>query len=298
MKFVEFYHTFHQTLQKNYPLREERESLFFLLACYILKREKTAVRLQLLHQDTLDVAALKVLKKGLESLKNNRPIQYISGKALFFDLDWIVDERTLIPRPETEELISWVIENHASKTDLFLLDVGTGSGCIAVSLKNRLPNATVYALDISEDALEVARQNAVRHKVDISFHRFDILKTPLPEAWPNFDVIVSNPPYVRISEKALMHPNVYRYEPTEALFVSDEDPLIFYREIALRSLKRTRSNGSIYFEINQFLAQETALLMEESGYIKIEIRKDIYGNPRMLKARINHQDPLTGGKDD
>lgn len=296
MKLSEFYYTFDKVLQENYPLREERESLFFLLVCDILRCEKTTVRLQLLHQDTLDKSVFETLKKDLEALKNNRPIQYISGKARFFDSDWIVDERTLIPRPETEELITWVIEDHSSKMIPSLLDIGTGNGCIAVSLKNRRPDATVYALDISKDALEVACQNAVRHKADISFHRLDILQTSLPESWPNFDVIVSNPPYVRISEKASMHPNVYRYEPAEALFVLDEDPLIFYRKIARQARKKLSANGTIYFEINQFMASETASLMEELGYMEVEIRKDIYGNPRMLKARIDRQDPLMDGK--
>ncbi|XOD68496.1 MAG: peptide chain release factor N(5)-glutamine methyltransferase [Flavobacteriales bacterium AspAUS03] len=285
MKLHELYSIFHEVLQEIYPLKEERESLFFLLITNILECDKATVRLRLINQEILDEITYEKLMSGLADLQNNKPIQYVLGQAHFFGLDWVVDERVLIPRPETEELISWVISDQASKGPLRLLDVGTGSGCIAISLKHRLPEVEIHALDILDQALEIARQNAVQHNVEVFFHQLDILQD-LPEFWPSFDVIVSNPPYIKESEKVLMHPNIYQYEPAKALFVPDEAPLIFYRKIVSWAKQKLSAQGVIYFEINQFLATETALLIEELGCIEVEIRKDIQGHPRMLKALI------------
>ncbi|XCI75384.1 MAG: peptide chain release factor N(5)-glutamine methyltransferase [Flavobacteriales bacterium] len=286
MKLHELYSIFHEVLQEIYPLKEERESIFFMLIIKVFECDKATVRLRLIDQEILDEIVREKLMKGLAALKSNTPIQYVLGQAHFFDLDWTVDERVLIPRSETEELISWVIADQASKGPLRLLDVGTGSGCIAISLKHRSPEIKIHALDISAQALEIARQNAVQHNVEVFFHQIDILQD-LSESWPFFDVIVSNPPYVKESEKALMHPNVYQYEPAEALFVPDEDPLIFYRKIASWAKQKLSARGVVYFEINQFLATETASLIERLGYTEVEIRKDIQGYPRMLKACVD-----------
>lgn len=286
MNFYEFYHFFHKTLKKNYPLKEERENIFFLLACEILNYKKITIRMQLLHKKILDKNIYKIFKKKLKKLKNNEPIQYILGKTNFCELDWIVNKNVFIPRPETEELISWVIKDYSSKTISYILDIGTGSGCISIALKKKISNASIYAIDISNEALKIAHKNAIKHNVNITFYQLDILKNDPPKFWPHFDVIISNPPYIRKSEKKLMNPNVYLYEPNKALFVSDKNPLIFYKKIAEWNKKIKNKNSVIYFEINEFLSNEIISLMKKIGYLKIEIRKDSYGNLRMLKAYI------------
>lgn len=169
-----------------------------------------------------------------------------------------------------------------------VIDICTGSGCIAISIKKKLLNTNVYALDISKKALKIAEINALKHKVKILLYQLDILKKYfLKTSFPSLDIIVSNPPYIRLSEKKVMHPNVYQYEPLNSLFVSDENPLIFYKKIAFWAKKILNKNGSIYFEINQFLVKKTVKLFNELGYNKIYIKNDFYGNPRMIKIIKN-----------
>ncbi|MDR1699432.1 MAG: peptide chain release factor N(5)-glutamine methyltransferase [Prevotellaceae bacterium] len=216
-------------------------------------------------------------------LRKHEPVQYILGKADFYSLLFEVNENTLIPRPETEELVDWVIseyKNFAGK----LLDIGTGSGCIAVSLAKHLPQMDVSAVDISEKALETAGRNAKKNDVKIHFQQCDILMEN-QKIIGNFDVIVSNPPYVLESEKAEIQSNVLQYEPHKALFVPNENTLLFYKAIADFSVKKLNENGSLYLEINRMFGKETAEMLAGKGFSSIEIRKDLSGNDRMIKCR-------------
>ena len=192
----------------------------------------------------------------------------------------------MIPRPETEELVDWILNDEKNKnyTSKSIVDIGSGSGCIAISLAKNLANAKVYALDVSEEALQVAAKNAAFHNLEIEFLTEDILSaTALPQ---KFDVIVSNPPYVRELEKHEIKNNVLNNEPHLALFVADEDALIFYRKIANLAQTYLEPNGNLYFEVNQYLGQETYQLLKEIGFTNIELRKDIYGNDRMIRASL------------
>jgi release factor glutamine methyltransferase len=216
-------------------------------------------------------------------LKLQKPIQYILGEADFFGLNLIVTPDVLIPRQETEELVDWIIKS-SGNTPYSILDIGTGSGCIAISLAANLKNSQVTAIDISPAALEIAAKNAVNNNVSIDFHIVDIFNTngSVPNA--PFDIVVSNPPYVRELEKAQMKANVLDYEPHTALFVSDSDPLIFYRAIAQKTIKILNPKGALYFEINEAFGEELFQLFNSFGYKEIEIRKDLNGKDRMLKA--------------
>lgn len=198
-----------------------------------------------------------------------------------------MNENTLIPRPETEELVEWIVaESRNSATgSLKILDIGTGSGCIAISLAKNLPNAEVFALDVSEKALAVAKKNADTNKVKVNFIQADILKiNDLVELSTHFDIIVSNPPYVRHLEKAEIKPNVLEYEPHLALFVEDTDALLFYRKIAKLAKENLAEKGKLFFEINQYLGKETLQLLEKFGFNSTELKKDIYGNDRMTRS--------------
>lgn len=221
----------------------------------------------------------------LVQLEVQKPIQYIFGKAHFYGLEFEVNSNTLIPRPETEELVEWIISENKFKGKISILDIGTGSGCIAISLSKNLTDADVSAIDVSDDALAVAKRNGQRNDVEVNFMYKDILTADaLPQT---YDVIVSNPPYVRHLEKAEIKENVLQYEPHLALFVEDNDPLLFYRKIALLAKGSLTSGGKLYFEINQYLGNETVDMLEEFGFINIELKKDIYGNDRMVGATLN-----------
>lgn len=214
-------------------------------------------------------------------LKNREPIQYIFGEADFWGLTFRVNRAVLIPRPETEELVQWIIED-CSDEPLKALDIGTGSGCIAVTLAKKMPSARIHAWDISEEALEVARENAARNNAAVIFSRKDVLNEQPPEE--TFDLIVSNPPYIAQSEKKEMDTNVLNFEPHLALFVPDENPLIFYEKIARLASGSMKKNGKLFFEINRQKANRVASILRKNGFRNIEIRKDISGNERMIKA--------------
>ncbi|MGQ2982587.1 peptide chain release factor N(5)-glutamine methyltransferase [Flavobacterium sp.] len=218
----------------------------------------------------------------LEELEKQRPIQYIFGKTHFYGLEFEVNENTLIPRPETEELVEWIIKENQHKGKIKVLDIGTGSGCIAISLANNLLMAEVSAIDVSEKALAVAEKNAEANGVTVHFLLKNILETE--ELPGTYDIIVSNPPYVRELEKAEIRPNVLEFEPHLALFVEDTDPLLFYRKIALLAKAGLAQNGMLYFEINQYLGNETVEMLESYGYKNVTLKKDIYGNDRMVSA--------------
>jgi len=195
-----------------------------------------------------------------------------------------VDENVLIPRPETEELVEWVLEICGQEANVNVLDIGTGSGCIAISIKKNLLSGKVWAMDVSPLALEVAKKNAVSNDVEIHFLQQDILESFGSENLPQFDAIVSNPPYVRNSEKLLMQKNVLEYEPALALFVEDNDPLKFYRAIAGFSADHLKQGGSLFLEINEALADETAAFLQSMEFSDIIVKKDIYDKNRMIKA--------------
>lgn len=223
--------------------------------------------------------------KALEQLKKEYPIQYIIGHMEFMELDFEVNQDVLIPRPETEELVKWILSQSSRKINYSILDIGTGSGCIPIALAKSLPNSNIKAMDISESALEVAKRNALKHQVPVQFIKNNVLKIQALEN--TYDIIVSNPPYVRQSEKKQMHTNVLKYEPDLALFVSDEDPLLFYRHIAQLAIKGLKTEGSLFFEINQYLAKDLCKLIATLGFKNITLKKDIYGADRMIKAVKN-----------
>jgi len=267
-------------LKDIYPL-EEIQSFFQITAQHFLNYNRTDI---VLHLDQeLSKLEVQCFQDTLHRLKKEEPIQYILGNTEFYGLPFIVTKDTLIPRPETEELVAWVIEEYTSyKSDLQILDIGTGSGCIAISLARHLESASVYAYDISESAIEVAIQNATHNKVVVQYNIVDILQTKT--LTKSFDVIVSNPPYVRELEKEEMKPNVLDNEPHTALFVSNIDPLIFYRKIGQLAFDNLSLGGSLFFEINQYLSMETKQLLHEIGFMEVIIRKDMFGNDRMVKA--------------
>ena len=233
--------------------------------------------------DSLPESLVEKCKEVSTELKSHRPIQYILNQAHFFGLIFTVNEHVLIPRPETEELVSWTLEDvkFHQKDDLKILDIGTGSGCIAITLKKKAPKLQVSAMDISVQALEVAMNNALINKVDVNFIKDDILH---PKAGLTYDVIVSNPPYVRKLEMTEMEKNVLDFEPHLALFVEDEDPLLFYRGIIDFALTNLSPDGTLYLEINEFLSKETVNLLEDKLFKNIEVKKDMQGKDRMIKA--------------
>lgn len=265
--------------------KDEVESFFFILTEYLhnLKRIDLALHPNFEISEE-DVQKWEVI---ISELKTEKPIQYIIGEAWFYDSKFYVNEHTLIPRSETEELVDWIVET-VKKNDksekLTILDIGTGTGCIPISLKKNIPQAEVSAIDVSKEALQVARKNAESNEVEVTFLLQNILETD--DLKQQFDVIVSNPPYVRNLEKQEIKRNVLEFEPHLALFVEDNDALLFYRKIAHLALKSLSSNGILFFEINQYLGKETVELLENLGFKNIELKKDIYGNDRMIKCTV------------
>jgi len=264
----------------------EAESFFYLILEE--KHQLRQIDLALNHELNFSESDFVVWNSLLGQLKKEVPIQYLLGKTSFYGLDFEVNENVLIPRPETEELVEWII-NENSKTDktkkLKILDIGTGSGCIAISLAKNLPNADVYALDVSKKALDTAKRNSVNNNVEVTFMLKNVLE--LEALKSNYDIIVSNPPYVRNLEKVEIKKNVLHYEPHLALFVEDNDALIFYRKIAEIGKKNLLENGQLYFEINQYLGKETSDLLEQMNFKNIELKKDIYDNDRMISCKVS-----------
>ena len=261
----------------------EAESFFYLIleTKFQMKRIDLALQPEIVFTET-DVLYWDSI---VEQLLQEIPIQYLLGTTSFFGMDFEVNTNVLIPRPETEELVAWILEKYSkNRHPISILDIGTGSGCIAIALAKNLPNAKVAALDVSELALKTAKQNADRNAVSVAFLQKNILETNNFEE--TFDIIVSNPPYVRNLEKVEIKKNVLEHEPHLALFVDDNDALLFYRKIAVLAQKSLNKNGELYFEINQYLGKEMIALLEELGYKDIVLRQDIYGNDRMLYGRI------------
>lgn len=226
-----------------------------------------------------------ILNQHINALIGHRPVQYVLQESWFHGLRFYVNENVLIPRPETEELVNLIIEDHSNTpAPLRIIDIGTGSGCIPVSLKLSLPQATVYACDVSAGALEVAAKNADALGAAITFIQQDILNEALWAQLPEVDIIVSNPPYIPEKDQASMHANVLNYEPHLALFVSNDDPLVFYRAIATLARTKLAPGGTVYAEIHEDLGPATIQLFSQSGFTQTQLLKDMQGKDRMIKA--------------
>jgi release factor glutamine methyltransferase len=275
MNYSQLKTLFTEQLQEIYP-QEEALSLMF----YLLDELFNIPKARLLTGDDFDVDASKI-NTYISELKTHKPIQYIIGKAYFNGHEYSVNEAVLIPRPETEELVQWVVEDHQRQKELHVLDLCTGSGCIAIELALMLTHSTVEAIDFSPAAIATAYRNASSLKANVDFQIQNIFHY---QSKAEFDVMVSNPPYVTETEKQMMRKNVIDYEPHSALFVEDDDALKFYQRIAEIASQSLRINGSIYLEINEALAQETAELFTAKGFANVEIRKDMNGKDRMVKA--------------
>lgn len=241
------------------------------------------------QSESVQGTTLQRLEGIVQRLLDQEPVQYIFGRAWFNGMHLRVNKFTLIPRQETEELVAWITDDGVSPGSR-ILDIGTGSGCIAISLAKAFPNSRVEAIDVSEGALHVAAVNAREQEVAVRFFKRDVLvlssldTTDEDEVQGHFDIIVSNPPYVRDLEKREIAPNVLEFEPETARFVSDHDPLVFYRKIAKLAFDNLLEGGRLYFEINQYLGTETESLIKEIGFTSVELRKDLLGNNRMIKA--------------
>lgn len=282
MTLFELRNKFNTKLAHIYP-KSEIESLFSLVLQDLFGIDKASI---ILNGNEAFLESKKVLSV-LNRLEHKEPVQHIIGKTTCYDLTFKVNSEVLIPRPETEELIDWIIKDVKAKHKtgkITILDIGTGSGCIAISLAKNIPNAEVWALDISKKGLLVAKENAIINKVAIHFMEQDILNTKTLAH--TFDILVSNPPYVRLQEKELIHENVKNFEPKLALFVTDNNPLIFYDKISKLALKHLNTHGSLYFEMNQYLAKETVMLLKNNGFTAISLRKDFLNNYRMIKAKL------------
>lgn len=287
MKIKEIISQFRGDLSSRYSPEEIENFIFFSMNDYL---GYTRRHLQLKAEQELKPAESDRFLEILKDLKNGRPIQYILGNTEFYGLKIRLNEHVLIPRPETEELVELILQRLNSdprKKPLHLLDLCTGSGCIAIALKKHLPEDEVTALDISDEALLVAKGNAILNHALIHFIQGDIL-SPIPDnvaGAGQYDVIVSNPPYVLESEKKAMSPTVVQYEPALALFVPDQDPLIFYKAIAGFAVKHLAPDGTLYFEINQQYGHAVTQKLEELKFKNIELLKDMSGNPRFVTAR-------------
>ena len=286
MLLKEVKNIFHAELDAIYG-KDEVNSFFFLLIEHYFELERFVLALQ--PNLNIEKEQETILFKALSELKLDKPIQHITGTAYFMDLDFTVNEHVLIPRPETEELVRWVLDDVKEvKHFLNILDMGTGSGCIPISLDKNLVDAKVYALDVSPQALVVAEENNRTLGANVTFVKADMLslhsKTSAKELDQKFDIIISNPPYVRELEKAEMQNNVIDHEPSLALFVPDEDPLKFYKAVVNFASEHLNKNGCLYLEINQYLGEETKRILQQSNFKTIYLRPDMFGNDRMIKG--------------
>lgn len=264
--------------------KDEANAMILILFKYYFNIDR--VRMVLEPDLRLSESEMLKIHFAVKDLLRNKPIQYVTGETEFCDLKFKVNENVLIPRPETAEMISKIVNSQHSTVNnhCSIIDIGTGSGCIAISLAKMISNSNVYALDISEEALKIAKENAFNNNVNVSFIHDDILNLKNNIA-TKFDIIVSNPPYVRELEKAEMHNNVLGWEPHKALFVSDNDPLIFYRSILEFAKTHLKDNGEVWFEINEYLGKEMSDLCHELGFSNVKIHKDFRDRDRVMSLR-------------
>lgn len=272
---------FRQDLSALYP-PEEIDQMFYELMDHYLGLPRFVLGLE--PDKILSREAEQPLFEALASLKRHTPLQYVTGRAYFMDMALEVGPGVLIPRPETEELVRWILDSH--RADLAtgrLLDVGTGSGCIAISLAVHLPGAEVHGLDLSPEALGYARRNANTQEAVVHWHQADMRDTG--QVGGPFDLIVSNPPYVPVSEAADMRPNVREHEPAEALFAPQNDPLAYYRNLLDLSANALKPGGWLYVEIHERLGEEVVHLLHRAGMGEVQLKKDIFGKPRFVRGR-------------
>jgi len=275
-----------QNQLRNLFLQDEINNFFFLIIEkeFGYNKSKTIMRLD----EPLSMGESIMIHGCLNRLKKSEPIQYILGETEFYGMYYKVNRDTLIPRPETEELVDWIISDvkmEIQDAPLRIVDLGTGTGCIAISLARNIRESEVWGWDVSEGALKVARKNAKSNKVHVNFERRDMLK--LPEINDKYDIIVSNPPYVRESEKKAMKKNVLDYEPAIALYVPDNDPLVYYKAISRWAQDALKPGGALYFEINEYLGNEVIKLLEQEGFSEIELNKDLSKRDRLVRAFKN-----------
>lgn len=281
MNLKDYQTLFYSKLDSIYP-RTEMQTFFALLLEEYTGLQRIDVVLT--PERELKDQTIRQFERALMRLKKHEPIQYIIGETEFYGLPFKVDKNVLIPRPETEELVRWILEEEKNSSQtISILDIGTGSGCISISLKKNWSNAAVSAIDISEDALKVARENARQNKVELFWEQMNILNPNLSS--DKFDLIVSNPPYVRLLEKAEMQPNVLDYEPHLALFVKEDDALLFYRKILDFAEIHLSQKGRIYFEVNEFLKDDLSILFQEKGWSKFDFKTDGFGKTRMARLK-------------
>jgi release factor glutamine methyltransferase len=261
---------------------EETGAIFYILASEFIGLTRLDIALD--SKKLLSFKEVELFEDAIKKLQRHEPVQYITGNTEFFGLTFKVNRHVLIPRPETEELVQWILDDLQKKNEesLKILDIGTGSGCIAVSLAKQLPQAEVTAIDVSKEALRVAKENAQCNKVDIEFLERDILQVSHLDK--EYDLIVSNPPYVRDLEKQEMQKNVLDFEPAGALYVRDENPLVFYNKITALAAGALKPKAVVYFEINQYLGKQTEVLLKEKDF-RTTLKKDIFGVDRMLKGQ-------------
>ncbi len=265
---------------------EKDEIEIFIQYCFEDFIGFTKMDLMIKHDRTVSESDLLKFHFAVKDLKRGRPIQYILGKASFYGMEFIVNTHVLIPRPETEELVKLILDDAKSHAESFsILDIGTGSGCIAIALKKNLPRCHVYALDISEEAIKVAKENALRNECEIHFIHGDICDQAMIAKLHPCTIIVSNPPYIKSSERSSMHENVVEHEPHLALFVPDEDALLFYKYIAETGKSKLKAGGAIYVEINEALGIDTAILFQKAGYSDVQLLQDMQGKDRMIKCK-------------
>lgn len=300
MTIKQFQLLFSKNLSKHYP-KSEIDSFFSILLEEKLGLQRIDTVLQ--PNYPIEQSKLSSLKKITNRLLKEEPIQYIIGKTEFFGFPFFVNKNTLIPRPETEELVNWVIEEVIKLRDttttkqnknrideistnrnIKILDIGTGTGCIPITLAKKLNNVSISAIDVSDEALIIAKKNAKLNNVNISFIKRDILETETLN--DKYDIIISNPPYVRELEKENIKNNVLQNEPHLALFVPNENPLLFYKKIAELAKNHLTKKGLLFFEINQYLANETLTILSELNFTSTKLKKDIFKNDRMIKANL------------
>ncbi len=271
----------------------EAKSLAREVLCLVTNRSLTSLMAE--SQVILNSEEASECSQIVARLLTHEPLQYIVGTAPFYNRTFYSDSRALIPRPETEELIEWILSDVA--TGVKILDIGTGTGCIAITLALELPNAQVSAIDISPDAIELAKMNSESLGGSVNFIEGDILQMAeeskinsseieMPDEIEKYDIIVSNPPYITINERDEMEENVIKYEPSIALFVPNQNPLLFYRAISIYALTHLRKGGMLYFEINQQYGKETVAMMQELGFNDVELRCDLNNNERMVRGRL------------
>lgn len=282
--FKNIAHAYQDALAPLYPTAEIKQ-LFLMAYTFVTGEGGTYYVLNSANE--VKVPELGQFMSILEELQTGRPIQYILGVADFYGMHLFVNEHTLIPRPETEELVEWIVSEHQNCGQLSILDIGTGSGCIALALKKLLPHARVDALDVDAGAVAVARKNAARLDLSVSVMQADILEwDSFMQEIQQYHVIVSNPPYITPDEQEAMHRNVLLFEPHHALFVEKHAPLLFYDVIAEMGKKHLLPEGNLYFEINQYLSRETADLLDRKGYKQVTLRQDLNQVDRMMRASL------------